>query len=675
MKKKATADTMTETLAAMQQELAALRAEVCRGGEGYAPILPPIEKALRAIEQFESGTEVMVCIGMLKAGKSTLVNLLTRSREASPMGYGQDTTLRPVIIRMAAPGQEGQVMIFDSAAGGPGRAEDVRLVMDYLRGLQGGDTPSGLQVRVLPLSPEILTATLCSQPTPDNKILPQEPVMVVVETEYEPDSVLLKDRNRMILDMPGCDSPNAAAVQNNLYREIGKECDMALILQSSVAPLNERAVELLRSLLGRRSASTFRIIQNRMEAKLWLWPDVLEAQNEAQKKNARRVFSVLSGNRALQVDSVNLGLAYAGIFEEPARLRLPVPMPAGVLESREELRAASGFCELEAELAGALPGIRRAHCRDELQNTLQELADAVEAQAREVESQLDSLSAESESLRAFGRRAVTLLQPGKLPEGVSFRFAETSEMPDFVQIASRLSNSWNNGRLGRAEVTGRDVNECLAACSAACQEALMDYVRHGVKLCHLQLVLAGQHEPLDRYCDDVLVREALDAAAEVLDAEQHDMFARFPRAVHPRHSASLRGQALSLPLPPDYEVPLCQYERMRETERLWEMLPINISKTYLSVLSNSLFLKRLETMASYYRAQLESMLLQYPPYTAVQELLQKAASRATAALHQAVSAALHRNRAQREELEAQGEQLQKMARTIFTMMLQDEHNR
>ena len=50
------------------------------------------------------------------------------------------------------------------------------------------------------------------------------------------------NRKRMILDMPGCDSPHAEVVRDNLYREIGKECDMALILQSSVAPLNEKAV-------------------------------------------------------------------------------------------------------------------------------------------------------------------------------------------------------------------------------------------------------------------------------------------------------------------------------------------------------------------------------------------------------------------------------------------------
>ena len=55
--------------------------------------------------------------------------------------------------------------------------------------------------------------------------------------------------------------------------------------------------------------------------------------------------------------------------------------------------------------------------------------------------------------------------------------------------------------------------------------------------------------------------------------------------------------------------------------------------------------------------------------------MQKAATRATAPLHQAISEALHHNRARRESLEAESKTLQNMAQTIFTITLPDEHNR
>lgn len=649
MKQEALPAGKVETLAALQLGLAELRSEPELGAQEFASIPECIDKALRAIEQFESGSEVIACIGMLKAGKSTLVNLLTRSPNASPMGYGQDTTLRPVIIRMAAPGQEGRLLIYDSAADAEPAAA-VRRVMDHLRGLHGDAVPEGLRLRVLPLSNDLLMSALCTLPAAENKLLPQEPVMVVVETEYEPECVLLRERSRMLLDMPGCDSPNAAVVRGNLYREIGKECDMALILQSTVAPLNELAVELLGKLLGSRSADTFRIVQNRMEAKQWLKPDVLAAQDETQKKNARRVFSVLSGNRSMQVDSVNLGLAYAGIFERPERLQLPVHMPRGVYTSQEALREASGFCALEAELNRALPGIRYAHCLDELRLALLELAQEVETRADVLSEQQAALVAENEALRRFGREAREKLHPAALPSELAFSFAPGAETPDFDRIAADTGRSWKNGLLGREEVTGKEVNACLEACNIACREALLAYVASGIRMRHLELQEPQGAELLDRYCDDVLVRHALEGGLEELDSTQHDMLARFPRTVHPRHADSLRDACIRLPLPETDFAPLCRYERMRETERLWERLPINVSKTYLGVQDSELYLRRLQAIAGHYRSLLAELPRLYPPHAAVEILARQAVARASAPLYDALNSELHANMARQEAL-------------------------
>ena len=69
--------------------------------DGAPDCVKYIDSAIRAIDQFKSGIELISCIGMLKAGKSTLINMLARSRSASPIGFGQDTTLRPAVIRMA----------------------------------------------------------------------------------------------------------------------------------------------------------------------------------------------------------------------------------------------------------------------------------------------------------------------------------------------------------------------------------------------------------------------------------------------------------------------------------------------------------------------------------------------------------------------------------------------
>ena len=57
-----------------------------------------LDGILNALAAFGSEYFVVSCIGMLKSGKSTLINLLARSKDASPTGFGFDTTLRPALI-------------------------------------------------------------------------------------------------------------------------------------------------------------------------------------------------------------------------------------------------------------------------------------------------------------------------------------------------------------------------------------------------------------------------------------------------------------------------------------------------------------------------------------------------------------------------------------------------
>lgn len=61
-----------------------------------------------------------VCFGMLKSGKSTLVNLLAGHEEASPTRFGQDTTLRPCLLLA---GEKDEIAMFhmkDSVKGDDG---------------------------------------------------------------------------------------------------------------------------------------------------------------------------------------------------------------------------------------------------------------------------------------------------------------------------------------------------------------------------------------------------------------------------------------------------------------------------------------------------------------------------------------------------------------------------
>ena len=73
----------------------------------------------RGIKQFDSTIAVVIVVGMLKAGKSTLINLFARNTNASPVGFGVDTTLRPALIKMrekseAGGEQKGAIYVYTS---------------------------------------------------------------------------------------------------------------------------------------------------------------------------------------------------------------------------------------------------------------------------------------------------------------------------------------------------------------------------------------------------------------------------------------------------------------------------------------------------------------------------------------------------------------------------------
>ena len=88
-----------------QKRLAVLKRNICTTAEFQTlpneetlNIAEWMDGILNAFAAFDSEYFVVSCIGMLKSGKSTLINLLARSKDASPTGFGFDTTLRPALI-------------------------------------------------------------------------------------------------------------------------------------------------------------------------------------------------------------------------------------------------------------------------------------------------------------------------------------------------------------------------------------------------------------------------------------------------------------------------------------------------------------------------------------------------------------------------------------------------
>lgn len=347
-----------------------------------------VNKLEGAVKQFDSTVMIIVAVGMLKAGKSTLINLLARDENASPTGFGTDTTLRPALITMGDENDtEGSIIIYgNKPAEAQQQRERLRAIIDTLRGIHNPNVerPS---INPIPLQAKALKKALCEPSGLGNELLPQEPLLVVVKVPYHADGKMLQN-GKFLLDMPGLDSANAeislkqekvfSDAQINVldrflhdkldnggyasslvqelraheravtYEALIEQCDMVLCLQSSVSPLNEKACACLNSVLDMRSEATAWIVMNRMRNQDWLTQDCMEAKWDEQVSNANKVFSRIKKESVLNQSSCNLGEAFAGILEDERNIKVPEGSTAEA--ERAALLEHSGFLPLEQQL-------------------------------------------------------------------------------------------------------------------------------------------------------------------------------------------------------------------------------------------------------------------------------------------------------------------------------------
>ena len=306
-----------------------------RDAEAESAVLEPL---LRALKQFEAKNLIVVVTGLLKAGKSTLVNLLADNCNVSPVGYGVDTTLRPALIVSGGrefAGQGGIEVFLPKKALMEEKIDDSRKqkyrhylmmnVLDYLR-LKDAKLDPYIEKKVysgLDKNDKRLKRILCTKPDEHDKYVPREPLLVVIHAPESKDSLLRKENagkhGIMLLDMPGLDSGNMDVETAKLYREMLRESDMVVFLQSSVAPLNEEGIKIFKDIVGERDDLTAWIVHNKMNMKPWLRPDVIRRENQQQIDHTRDYLrNILVGSRDRDVNpqNVNLGLAFDSVFNQ-----------------------------------------------------------------------------------------------------------------------------------------------------------------------------------------------------------------------------------------------------------------------------------------------------------------------------------------------------------------------
>ena len=397
------------------------------GSQVREKLLPAYKEVLRELRGFDSELFVVSSMGMLKSGKSSLVNLLTRSELASPTGYGTDTTLRPALIMQATErSSEGEIEVWfaanptelaESATDNneakqkieARRKEMLSSIFDFVRGV--GDSPTTVSKKTYSLTPEKLQTILCKKRSLGNE-LPSEPILVIVYVPWV-EGALVSDKI-VILDTPGLDSMNSEWTKNSSwYLWLMEKSDLYLFLQSSVAPLNLRAGEILKELRSQKRGRPIWLIQNRMEAKHWQKEEVQRDENTSQMEKAITEFQKISTNTSSY--SVNLGKAFPKVFEKESLLQDGV--------NPNQLLNDSGFSELEKDIKDSL---KKNASRHRKENCIKNVESAKNKFINELEkfrkSEIDAIRGEHEQKKAEIETAAKTLtekiDPNLTPPGL-----------------------------------------------------------------------------------------------------------------------------------------------------------------------------------------------------------------------------------------------------------------
>lgn len=277
-------------------------------GQNYQAVDEIFMRIKRARGEFDALLFFAVCFGMLKSGKSTLVNLFAGRPEVSPTRFGLDTTLRPCLILAGA---VDQISIFDikdfSKRGADSDFERkcFHAVIDHLRGIINEANllaKHSVSVKKHRFSSDAIFKALCTK----EGLNGENPLITVVHLNGSSD--LLK-HDVAILDVPGIDS-NQSNIEN--YISLLDRCDLLLFIQSTVSALNHEATTLLQGLVERSKNSPIWLIQNRFQAQSWRNQNKLDEQDTKLVEITKRELAsdLRVESKHILAHQVNLGKAY-----------------------------------------------------------------------------------------------------------------------------------------------------------------------------------------------------------------------------------------------------------------------------------------------------------------------------------------------------------------------------
>ncbi len=280
----------------------------------------------RAKRRFGSTSFFIVIFGPLKAGKSTLANVLANDY-VSPTGFGIETTRRPSLVMGSNEHCIEQYFSTDSDINNALRqfrvkksdkaphsemTDDIKkkfrnefeLVYDYLREVGNEEEfQKYIHIKRLDLNEknlkEVLTGDFGSG---------WEPLFTAIRCKK---SELLNNKV-VIVDMPGLDGTHSNWKEDPIHEWVIQQADYFFFCQSSVAAINMETKDFIRDIVGPKSSRPpIYLIQNIFEARTWQPQKVQQADIDQQRDDgAERLKNILEMQP--RTVGLNLGKAWDG---------------------------------------------------------------------------------------------------------------------------------------------------------------------------------------------------------------------------------------------------------------------------------------------------------------------------------------------------------------------------
>ena len=331
--------------------------------------------------EYKNGSFIMLVVGPVKSGKSTLVNLLAH-RYVSPTDT-LECTVRPSIISNVNDERDCKIEIYKARHEGR-KAEDLDLIVDELRGI--------VTEQELGEYLEKDEYTNYSDDTVNNVISPsynKEDRTIITSITTTGSKLLARgpvDGGKIFLaDMPGFDG-NTSNLNDPLYDAISKRVDLILFVHSSVSAFNLTSASYLEKLREYNEAVPVYLVHNIFDSTYWKNPQ--DRAHEIDRQVQKEYEEIRSKGFNIEsefISKVNLGKvtdalqgagAYVEGFEE---------------DLQSELRK---FEEIEEKLyrkiTSNISELRLKRCEDRTRTLRDQLVDTITKEISSLKQKKDA---------------------------------------------------------------------------------------------------------------------------------------------------------------------------------------------------------------------------------------------------------------------------------------------